>query len=77
MQVNHRNGQDDCGIVEISEPFTIMQAALNRQIISSGAITGSSMSQRINRKVISPLASLSGLEGSAIFEEFFQEFQVS
>jgi len=35
------------------------------------------MSQRINRKVISPLASLSGLEGSAIFEEFFQEFQVS
>jgi len=36
MQKNHRNGQDDCGIVEISEPFTIMQAALNRQIISSG-----------------------------------------
>jgi len=35
MQKNHRNRQDDSDIAENSEPFTIMQAALNRHIISS------------------------------------------
>jgi len=36
MQENHRNGQDDS---DVSEPFTITRAALNRQIISSGSLT--------------------------------------
>jgi len=35
MQENQRNGQDDSDIVEISEPFAVTPAALNRRIISS------------------------------------------
>jgi len=35
MQENQINGQDDSDIVEISEPFTVTPAALNRRIISS------------------------------------------
>jgi len=50
MQENHRNGQDDS---DVGEPFTITRAALNRQIISSGSLTGSNEGQRINREVIS------------------------
>jgi len=43
----------DSDIVVNSEPFTVTQAALNRQIISSGATAGSSKGQRINQEVIS------------------------
>jgi len=53
MQENHRNGQDHSDIVETSEPFAITRATLNRQIISSGAISGSSKGERINREIIS------------------------
>jgi len=55
MQEHHRNGQGDKEIAETSDPLTITRAALNRQIISSGTMTGPNKCQRINREVSASL----------------------
>jgi len=72
MQKNHKNGQDDSDIVEISAPFTIARAVLNRHIITSEDYIW--LKQGTANQPGCHLSScLSGPEDS---EKFFEEFEV-
>ena len=71
IQENHRNGQDDSDIAEISEPFTIARAAINRHIMSS-AVYNWLKQGSANQPGGHLSASLSGPECR---ENFFQEFR--
>jgi len=73
MQENHRSGQDDSGVVEISEPFTITRAALNRHNVSP-AVYNLLKQGPANELGVHLSGSLSGPESS---ENVFEKFQVS